>query len=110
MRAVNPMRSVEPHPDHFDPTKFGPDGNPVGAKRGRPSGQHARMDADTAEQLMFLDEIVRTAERDLADALTAAGFDTKPRQIEILNRLRRGWRPKRSGVPRETSNHSEPTT
>lgn len=85
----NPLIGTAPHVDHFDASKFGPNGAPVGNRKGRPS----KLRPATAEQLAFLDLIVRTAQRDLDEALVAAGYTSKARQSELLNRLRHGWRP-----------------
>lgn len=93
MDDLDPMRTTLPHPDHFDPTKFGPNGNRIGAYKN--CGRKAGLRPDDAEQLAFLEQIVRVATKDRDDFLVAHGYVGKHDQAKILSRLRNGWRPKK---------------
>jgi hypothetical protein len=83
------LGSTDPHPDHFDANKFSPSGYPIGPPRGRAS----RIRPEQAEQALFLDKIVRTAEKDLDDYLISIGYAERHERKGVLARLRTGWRP-----------------
>lgn len=90
-RDSNALTTHQPHPDHFDPTKFGPDGLKVRRAKGRPS----RITCAQVEQIVGLDLVARTAERDLVDYLIGLGYVSKARRAMVLKRVREGWRPTR---------------
>lgn len=90
-RRRSAMSGTLPHPDHFDPEKFGPNGMPIGTGTGRKS----KLRPEDVEQVLFLAQVVRVAEQDLADYLHAKGFESHAAQLHVLNELRKGWRPKR---------------
>lgn len=94
--------SPAPHPDHFDPTKYGPDGEPIGKRRGpgRPrgskgGGRPSKLKADDVEQLLFLWRIVKVATDDLCEFLGERGVSDQQTRTRILRELERGWRPQK---------------
>jgi hypothetical protein len=88
----NPSRGTTPHPDHFDPTKFGPNGNRI---TGAPRGRKAKLTREEVAQVLFLEQIVKVARLDLLEYLEAKGFATDYARAEIMARLHKGWRPQR---------------
>lgn len=93
-RPSNALSCTRPHPDHFDPSKFVPDGQRIGRAHGM-VGKRSRLRPEDVEQLLFLEQLRDTAAKDLIDFLVARGFKTNASQVALLKRLHDGWRPTR---------------
>lgn len=90
----NPSIGAEPHCDHFDASKFGPNGVPLRAGKPAHIGRKSTLRPDDAEQVLFLERLAKAAAADLAEFLEAKGFKTRCARSTLLGRLHKGWRPK----------------
>lgn len=90
-----PLRSTAPHPDHFDPTKFGPDGERIRTSRRLRGavGVKSPLRPEDVEPVLRL--MAAGVEKDLVEFLQARGINTRAARGQILRKLRTGWRPKR---------------
>lgn len=93
-RPNHVMTTTLPHPDHFDGSKFGPDGQPIGRAHGK-IGRRSNLRPEDVAQLLFLERLRDTAAQDLIEFLIAKGFKTNHARVALLKRVHNGWRPTR---------------
>jgi hypothetical protein len=94
-KANLPTSRARVNPDHFDPTKYGPNGERTVNGRPAPRGKPARLKLEDVDQLLYLETLAKAAAADLVDFLESRGFMTKYNRAKVLNSLHKGWRPQR---------------
>lgn len=94
-RRLNPLTCTEPHPDHFDASKFGPNGERLYNGRAVKFGRPSKLKAADVEQLLFLLQLAEVAAKDVDEFLAGKGYKTPSARRTVLDKINSGWRPVR---------------